>query len=129
MTATQSSGTQPSSLAIRAMPGLFVFLWSTGFIGAKYGLPYVEPFTFLSVRFAIVTAILLPVALVLRAPWPRRPGQVAHVAVVGLLVHAAYLGGVFPPSTAACRRAWRRSSWRCSPWSQPSWLGRFWATG
>jgi drug/metabolite transporter (DMT)-like permease len=83
------------SLAIRAMPGVFVFLWSTGFIGAKYGLPYVEPLTFLAVRFAIVTAILLPVALALRADWPARPARIFHVAVVGLLVHATYLGGVF----------------------------------
>lgn len=77
------------------MPGLFVLLWSTGFIGAKYGLPYVEPFTFLLLRFAIVVALLLPVALVTRAPWPRRWVDVGHVAVTGLLVHAVYLGGVF----------------------------------
>jgi drug/metabolite transporter (DMT)-like permease len=84
-----------ASLAIRAMPGVFVFLWSTGFIGAKYGLPYVEPLTFLTVRFAIVTALLVPIAVLARAAWPRRPAQIAHVAVVGLLVHATYLGGVF----------------------------------
>ena len=95
MTEAPRSGASAPSLAVRAMPGLFVFLWSTGFIGAKYGLPYVEPFTFLSLRFAIVIAILLPAALAMRAPWPRRPAQVAHVAVVGLLVHATYLGGVF----------------------------------
>jgi len=83
------------SLAIRAMPAVFVLLWSTGFIGAKYGLPYVDPLTFLAVRFAIVTAILLPVALVTRARWPADLKQVGHVAVVGLLVHATYLGGVF----------------------------------
>lgn len=77
------------------MPGLFVFLWSTGFIGAKYGLPYVEPLTFLSVRFAIVTAILVPVAVLTRATWPKRPAAWGHVAIVGLLVHATYLGGVF----------------------------------
>lgn len=83
------------ALFVRAMPLLFVFLWSTGFIGAKYGLPYVEPLTFLATRFAIVTAILLPVALLTGATWPRGPAQVAHIAVVGLLVHASYLGGVF----------------------------------
>jgi drug/metabolite transporter (DMT)-like permease len=84
-----------SDLAIRAMPAVFVLLWSTGFIGAKYGLPYVDPLTFLAVRFAIVTAILLPVALVTRARWPADLKQAGHVAVVGLLVHATYLGGVF----------------------------------
>ena len=84
-----------SDLAIRAMPAVFVLLWSTGFIGAKYGLPYVDPLTFLALRFAIVTAILLPVAMATRATWPADLKQAVHVAVVGLLVHAAYLGGVF----------------------------------
>ena len=84
-----------SAFAIRVMPVLFVFLWSTGFIGAKYGLPYAEPLTFLTVRFAIVTAILVPVALLTRAQWPARAVQALHVAIVGLLVHAIYLGGVF----------------------------------
>lgn len=83
------------AIAFRIMPGLFVFLWSTGFIGAKYGLPYAEPLTFLALRFAVVTAILLPAALVMGARWPKRPAQIGHVAVVGLLVHAIYLGGVF----------------------------------
>lgn len=77
------------------MPGVFVLLWSTGFIGAKYGLPYAEPLTFLLLRFVIVVALLLPVALLTRAPWPSRLVDVGHVAVTGLLVHAVYLGGVF----------------------------------
>lgn len=80
---------------IRVMPGVFVFLWSTGFIGAKYGLPYAEPMTFLTLRFALVLAILLPLAFVVRAGWPRTLAQWGHVAVVGLMVHALYLGGVF----------------------------------
>ena len=45
------------------MPGLFVLLWSTGFLGAKFGLPHAEPLTFLLIRFALVCAILLPVAM------------------------------------------------------------------
>ncbi|MGE5505352.1 MAG: DMT family transporter [Actinomycetota bacterium] len=77
------------------MPAAFVVLWSTGFIGAKYGLPYAEPFTFLALRFALVIALLLPFALVSRAPWPGSPALAGHVAVSGLLVHAIYLGGVF----------------------------------
>ena len=78
-----------------AMPGLFVFLWATGFIGAKFGLPYIEPLTFLSIRFAIACVLLLGVGLVFRAPWPRNWRDAGHIAVAGLLVQATYLGGVF----------------------------------
>jgi drug/metabolite transporter (DMT)-like permease len=77
------------------MPGLFVFLWRMGFIGAKYGLPYAEPATFLLLRFALVIALMLPLALLLRAPWPASPAQAAHIAVAGMLLHGGYLGGVF----------------------------------
>lgn len=80
---------------VKLMPGLFVLLWSTGFIGAKFGLPYVEPLTFLLVRLSIVAAVLGLVGLALQAPWPRRPVDVLHVSVAGILVHGVYLGGVF----------------------------------
>jgi drug/metabolite transporter (DMT)-like permease len=83
------------SLSLAAMPAVFVVLWSTGFIGAKLGLPYVEPFTFLCLRFAIVLALMGPLVLILRTVWPRRPREYLHLAVVGLLVHGIYLGGVF----------------------------------
>lgn len=79
----------------RAMPAVFVVLWSTGFIGAKLGLPHAEPFTFLLVRMIIVVVALGAVAVVARAPWPSRPILWLHIAIAGLLVHAAYLGGVF----------------------------------
>ena len=82
-------------LGIAVMPGLFVLLWSTGFIGAKFGLPYVEPFTFLLIRFLLVIALLIGFALITRAPWPRGRGPITHLAVTGLGVHGAYLGGVF----------------------------------
>jgi len=85
----------PDNMFVLAMPGVFVLLWSTGFIGAKMGLPYAEPFTFLFLRFAILTAFLVVIALVFRAPWPSSWGAVARVSVVGLLVHGVYLGGVF----------------------------------
>ena len=55
---------------IAAMPAVFVVLWSTGFIGARLGLPYAEPFTFLLVRFVAVIALLTVVAIAFRAPWP-----------------------------------------------------------
>lgn len=82
-------------LWLLAMPVLFVVLWSTGFVGAKLGLPYAEPFTFLGVRLLIASGLLLLVALLMRAPWPRSPRLVLHTAAAGLLVHAAYLSGVF----------------------------------
>jgi drug/metabolite transporter (DMT)-like permease len=73
---------------------LFVLLWSTGFIAAKAGLPFVEPMTFLAIRFALVMALMLPVALLVRAAWPDA-ALAGHIVVVGLLMHGAYLGGVF----------------------------------
>jgi drug/metabolite transporter (DMT)-like permease len=75
-------------------PGLFVVLWSTGFIGAKLGLPYAEPFTFLSLRFLFVLAILLPICWILKAPWPNRQSA-GHMAIAGVLMQGGYLGGVF----------------------------------
>ncbi len=83
------------SLWLGMMPGLFVLLWATGFIGAKFGLPYAEPMTFLAIRFAIVTALVLGLALATGAPWPRSWRLAGHIAVVGLLLHGVYLGGVF----------------------------------
>jgi drug/metabolite transporter (DMT)-like permease len=75
------------------IPLFFVFLWSTGFIVARYGLPYAPPLTFLLLRFLGVLAILVPAVLLLRAPWPK--GKVGHVAVAGLLLQAGYLSGVW----------------------------------
>jgi drug/metabolite transporter (DMT)-like permease len=66
------------------LPPFFVFLWSTGFIAAKYGLPYAPPLSLL---------ILLPVVLLTGAEWPR--GRIRHVALAGLLLQAGYLGGVW----------------------------------
>ncbi len=80
---------------LRIYPLLFVFLWSTGFIGAKYGLPYAEPLSFLFVRYLAVIALMTAIALLTRAPWPKAPMQWVHIGVSGLLVHAVYLGGVF----------------------------------
>ncbi len=76
-------------------PFLFVFLWSTGFIGARFGLPHAEPLSFLLVRYLSVIGLMLAIALLSRAPWPRTLRQWGHIAVSGLLIHAVYLGGVF----------------------------------
>lgn len=75
-------------------PALFVLLWSTGFIGARYAMPHAEPFTFLAMRFALALCLLLPWVVLARAPWPRaRPAL--HACIAGSLIHGFYLGGVF----------------------------------
>lgn len=80
---------------LRLMPGTFVVLWASGFIGGKLGLLYAEPATFLLLRFALVVALMLPLALLWRAPWPATRRQVAHIGVAGVLIQSCYLGGVF----------------------------------
>jgi drug/metabolite transporter (DMT)-like permease len=78
-----------------AFPALFVMLWSTGFIAAKFGLPYAPPLSFLAVRFALVATLMALVAFATRATWPQRPREFLDLAIVAALVHGAYLGGVF----------------------------------
>ena len=84
----------PSLAWTTVAPAVFVVLWSTGFVAAKTGLAYAEPLTFLLARFVIVAAAMLAASLIVRAPWPRRT-TAGHIAVVGLLMHGCYLGGVF----------------------------------
>ena len=91
---TSRSSTSASPLAA-LYPLLFVVLWSTGFIGAKFGLPYVEPLTFLALRYAAVLMLMGLVVWRMRAPWPATLRECGHIAVTGVLVHAVYLGGVF----------------------------------
>lgn len=74
---------------------MFVLLWSTGFIGAKYGLPYAEPFTFLALRLLIASALLWLIVTVTRAEPIRGRAQWGRSAVSGVLLHTGYLGGVF----------------------------------
>ncbi|WP_091359183.1 DMT family transporter [Amphritea atlantica] len=76
------------------VPILFVLLWSTGFIGAKYALPYIEPFYLLFIRMLMTLAVFTLLALIYRSSWPSLR-QGGHQAVTGFLVHACYLGGVF----------------------------------
>jgi drug/metabolite transporter (DMT)-like permease len=81
-------------MIIRLVPFAFVLLWSTGFIGARYGLPWIEPFHLLLLRMLLTLVVFLGLILIFRAKWPDRC-QAGHQMVVGLLVHAGYLGGVF----------------------------------
>ncbi len=84
-----------NDLWVTLTPAIFVLLWATGFIGAKYGLPYAEPMTFLVWRFAIVCVILFAISLIMKAPWPKTPVDVLHNIITGSLLHGLYLGGVF----------------------------------
>lgn len=84
----------PEDFAIYAAPAMFVVLWASGFIGAKFGLPYIEPLTFLMIRMIVVVSLLAVLALATRPPWPGISGA-GHSVITGLLVHGAYLGGVF----------------------------------
>lgn len=79
----------------RIYPLLFVFLWSTGFIGARFGLPFSEPLSFLLIRYLCVIVLMTAVAVLSRAPWPKDPHQWWHISLSGVLIHAIYLGGVF----------------------------------
>ena len=75
-------------------PFLFVWLWSTGFIGAKYGLPYIEPFFMLFVRFCFVILIFLILIKIYRSTWLNQTQSMQQV-FIGTLIHGGYLGGVF----------------------------------
>ncbi len=78
----------------RIAPPLFVLLWATGFIGARYAMPWVEPFFFLAVRFVISAVLIWLLALWFAGPRLTR-AQIIHSAIVGILMHGVYLGAVF----------------------------------
>ena len=80
---------------IRAMPWLFVLIWSTGFVVARYGMPHAPPLTFLSLRYALSVLCFGVWIALARAAWPKGRAQWGHLAVTGLLMQAGYLGGVW----------------------------------
>ncbi|MBC7484463.1 MAG: DMT family transporter [Rhizobacter sp.] len=77
------------------MPWVFVLIWSTGFVVARFGMPHAPPFSFLSMRFALSLACFLVWIALAGIEWPRTVSQWMHLAVVGALLHAGYLGGVW----------------------------------
>ena len=89
------TGAATSRVQTLGGPALFVLLWSTGFVGAKYGLPYAPPFTFLALRLSVAAALLALLAVALRSEPMTSRSQYGRASVVGLLLHAGYLGGVF----------------------------------
>ena len=80
---------------IRAMPLVFVLIWSTGFIVARYGMPYAPPMKFLVLRYALSILCFLPWTMLARVKWPSTRNQWLHLSVTGVLMHAGYLGGVW----------------------------------
>ncbi len=85
----------PVSLFARAMPWLFVPIWSTGFIVARFAMPHAPPLTFLAMRFALSVLCFAAWVAFSKAVWPRSRAQFFHLAAVGVLMHAGYLGGVW----------------------------------
>ena len=79
---------------INAIPLIFVLLWSTGFLSAKFALPFIEPFYLLCIRMTITVGVFFLLIQFFKAEWPTRQ-QAGHQMVVGALIHGAYLGGVF----------------------------------
>ncbi len=86
--------TQATPFAVRATPFLFVVIWASGFVVAKYAAPHAEPLSFLLLRYAGVIVLMVTLALVAGAAWPRGR-QVLHLAVAGIGIQAGYLGGVW----------------------------------
>lgn len=93
MTKSETDTLSPGWKAM--VSALFIFFWASGFIAAKFGLPYAEPFTFLTLRFLVAFLILIPLSLIWRVTWPNSPRTIGHVVVAGLMVGTAYLIGVF----------------------------------
>jgi drug/metabolite transporter (DMT)-like permease len=80
---------------LRAMPAVFVLIWSTGFIVARFGMPHSPPGTFLAIRYALSLLCFGLWIAAARVPWPRGRMQWWHLGVSGVLMHAGYLGGVW----------------------------------
>jgi drug/metabolite transporter (DMT)-like permease len=86
---------QQGNAWLRAMPGIFVIIWATGYVVARYGMPHAPPLSFLSVRYALSILCFFVWIMLAKAVWPNDRKQWLHLAVTGLLMHAGYLGGVW----------------------------------
>lgn len=95
MSATPHSTAVLNPLVFASVAALFIFLWASGFVAAKYGLPYAEPFTLMAARFVVGAAILVPACFMLKASWPRTIRETTHILVAGFGVQTVYLIGVY----------------------------------
>ena len=94
------SGGRVSDAWVRAIPAVFVLIWSTGFIVARYGMPHSPPFSFLVLRYLLSIACFLPWIFWAKVSWPQTTQQWLHLSVSGMLMHGGYLGGVWVAATA-----------------------------
>lgn len=84
-----------SRTAAVMLPFLFIVMWSSGYVAGKVGLPYAGPFTLIFIRFFSAALILLMIAWIFRAPWPRNWKEAGHIAVVGVLIQALQFSGLY----------------------------------
>ena len=89
------SGSRSSVGWLAAIPVVFVLIWSTGFIVARYGMPHAPPLSFLALRYALSIACFLAWIAWSKVAWPQTRSQWLHLSVTGVLMHAGYLGGVW----------------------------------
>jgi drug/metabolite transporter (DMT)-like permease len=89
------NSSSPNNGWLRAMPWVFVLIWSTGFVVARFGMPHAPPMKFLAVRYALSILCFLPWILAMQVKWPSGRAQWLHLSVTGILMHAGYLGGVW----------------------------------
>jgi drug/metabolite transporter (DMT)-like permease len=85
----------PGDAWVRAMPGVFVLIWSTGFVVARLAMPHAPPLGFLTGRYVLSVLLFVLWVRASGAAWPRDRTQVLHLAVTGALMHGGYLGGVW----------------------------------
>lgn len=93
--AAAAAGAARQTALLNAMPVVFVLIWSTGFVVARFGMPHAPPMGFLALRYAFSVAAFLLWILWARAAWPQGRAQWLHLGVTGVLMHAGYLGGVW----------------------------------
>ena len=85
----------PRSISVALLPVLFILMWSSGYVAGKIAVPFAGPFTLVFIRFAVAAAILLAVALIMRARWPQTINEYLHLAIVGVLIQAIQFSGLY----------------------------------
>ncbi|PIT74957.1 DMT family transporter [Limnohabitans sp. G3-2] len=89
------TGLRSSDAWVKATPVVFVLIWATGFIVARFGMPHAPPLSFLSMRYALSIACFGVWIVLAKVAWPQSRQQFLHLSVTGILMHAGYLGGVW----------------------------------
>ena len=89
------NASESTSAWVRAMPAVFVLIWSTGFIVARYGMPHAPPFSFLAMRYAFSIFCFSIWIYWAKVKWPQTRQEFLHLSITGILMHAGYLGGVW----------------------------------